>query len=320
MTRVEDTAFTCSMCLDIFTDPMECENCHNNYCKKCCKQIKKCPLCMIEPLKVRENVTLKRILMDLKFICPNNCGGSFTKSDIDNHIKECQLPLLYCSICLFQGNKDKFWLHITENHKEEIITSFAKQSPNAFITNNSNQQPLSQLAIEKNAYPMEKSLPYPSQQISSINDIKQINRTQTIPQSNYNNNTRINDPNYPSINDISDKETQKYFLGSNGIYYCYQPSNLNCGCCNGVCAEGNCLCKHCMNLNMKIKRLNKGDLINKAGKVSRYSMNFYYCGEKYLDQKKNVVGFVFQQEVFCNYPHDPCPNCQSLNSILKKYL
>ena len=100
------------------------------------------------------------------------------------------------------------------------------------------------------------------------------------------------------------------YLATNGLYYCDKKTNLNCGCCSGICSIGNCLCVECMNYNKKIKNLKDSFLINKAAKAAKYKRKYksYYCYTYYAEEK------------LCKYPNDPCFECQILTKLMKKYL
>jgi hypothetical protein len=124
-----------------------------------------------------------------------------------------------------------------------------------------------------------------------------------------NNNNNNNNNNYYYDENSLPVKGDKY-LASNGLYYCDKKTNLNCGCCSGICSKGNCLCVDCMNYNKKIKKLNDIILINKAAKAAKYKKKYksYYCNTKYTNEK------------ICHYPNEPCFECQILTKLMKKYL
>ena len=108
------------------------------------------------------------------------------------------------------------------------------------------------------------------------------------------------------------------YLASNGLYYCDNQTNLNCGCCDGICHLGSCLCINCMNKNKEIKGLKDKYLINKSGKAAKYKINSYYCKHTFFTTlKKNRSDF---DKSFCYPPNEPCPDCKVLTKLMNKYL
>ena len=94
--------FECCICNERFEDPIECIKCHNNFCKKHFDEYKnECPICRVSPFQSIENYWLKRTIANLDSICK-------------------------CSICEYEGDRDLFWNHLLDNHKNEIIQHFNK--------------------------------------------------------------------------------------------------------------------------------------------------------------------------------------------------
>ena len=109
-----------------------------------------------------------------------------------------------------------------------------------------------------------------------------------------------------------------YYLETNGLYYCDKKTNLNCGCCDGICHLGSCLCIKCMNRNKEFKHLNKKYLINKSGKASKFKINSYYCNQEFFTTLSKNRSFLDKSK--CYPPNQPCPDCQILTKLMKKYL
>ena len=118
--------------------------------------------------------------------------------------------------------------------------------------------------------------------------------------------------------DVLNKNDNKKYLASNGLYYCYNKTNLNCGCCDGICHLGSCFCVDCMNKNKEFKGLKQKYLINKSGKAARYKVKSYYCKHHFFTTlKKNRSDF---DKSFCDPPNEPCPDCKVLTKLMNKYL
>ena len=126
--------FNCKRCgkfpsnLTIYT----CQNyingkeCGFNYCFTCVSKIPKCCnyKCGGSKIKILENHPISRLLKNAKKLnkC-TSCGGHFeTEEDLKSHIKSCNGSKYACKFCDFcEIDMDKFWKHMTENHKSDVI-------------------------------------------------------------------------------------------------------------------------------------------------------------------------------------------------------
>ena len=98
---MEIKTFECSICLEKLKNPVECNYCHNNFCKEHVDKLRECPLCKKSP-RFKENIWLKRELENIDF---------------------CK-----CILCNFEGGKNEFYIHLMEKHKTEIINKFNSNS------------------------------------------------------------------------------------------------------------------------------------------------------------------------------------------------
>ena len=99
---MDKKTFECSICLEKLKNPVECNNCHNNFCKEHVSKFTNCPLCKKSPFSFKDNVWLKRELENIDF---------------------CK-----CTECDFEGDKNVFFIHLMEKHKTEIIDNFNSNS------------------------------------------------------------------------------------------------------------------------------------------------------------------------------------------------
>lgn len=78
-------------------------------------------------------------------------------------------------------------------------------------------------------------------------------------------------------------------LGKNGKYYCGQRiEGPRCGCCDGYCGPINgCNCDACMMLDIELRKLPQGCLVNNQGRLAQInSTNGYYsCGVDMMGMK-----------------------------------
>lgn len=132
MTQLDPENFMCSISMEILDDPVCCVKCINNFCKKCAKQLKQCPFCKASPFKFEENRQLKRLLANLTFVCPNNCGKVFkSEKERDEHVLNCDFSPFQCSFCdKLLKSEDMFWIHLVDEHKTNIIQTHNKKDKN----------------------------------------------------------------------------------------------------------------------------------------------------------------------------------------------
>ena len=320
--------FECSICCEIFDKPVECLKCYNNFCKKHVEGFKNvCPLCKNKPFNYRENVWLSRTIsnMDLSF---------------------------KCTICGYEGDKNSFWSHLIESHKNEMINHFNEH-------NNKNKNKIS--IIEKN---IKESIHLPTknefQIINNSNkaqdninnkfegknniyesfeqnnniDFDEINRKQTMNMkikhekfprrfsmpSNKNNpkiqNSNVDNESGP--NEFSNKNNSNE---RNKIHYCNKNNEfIRCNCCSDhICKPGNCLCVNCMKYNIIKLNLKNGELINRAGKIAKFFKGKFYCDSEYESIFENVMGMKFINHSKCHFPADSCNDCKVLNKFKDLY-
>ena len=85
--KIFENSLTCSICSDIFINPMMCMNCQNVYCKACIDDWKKksikCPNRCENP-NYNKSISTSEMLSKLKFIC-NKCDNVINYDDMKNH-------------------------------------------------------------------------------------------------------------------------------------------------------------------------------------------------------------------------------------------
>ena len=292
-------SFECPICIERFIEPIECLSCNNNFCKKHVKGFNDvCPVCRASPFSYRNNVWLSRAISNFNF--PYKC-----------------------SLCDFEGHEESFWLHLIEQHKNNIINYFNKKK-NLGNSNNININSVNKTPETKK----ESQMKYPDFQVLNQNNslclgtnthrVKNPN-IQKLPQDNNINPNQRYRPN--EINDSKNISplTQRNY---NKLYFCNKRNNdIPCNCCpDHICKEGNCMCVKCMRYNTNKLNLNKGELINKAGKIANLYKGSYFCGVQYETIIENVIGTKFKKQSQCQYPLESCANCKVLNIFKDKYL
>jgi hypothetical protein len=81
----------CSICQEVFYEPVQCQSCQNCFCKECIlswmKKSKACPFKCEKP-EYKENRFVNNILSILKFKCDNGCDKEIQYSEITKHYEE----------------------------------------------------------------------------------------------------------------------------------------------------------------------------------------------------------------------------------------
>ena len=114
----------CKRCNQFLEHPYFCVNCNNNFCYDCIKNSKICFKCKKNPTKFEKNITIERLLNNVKPIC-RFCKCEFkNKKEIMEHKKIHNLCL--CKFCGFfeTDNNNEFWNHLFNEHKNEILINF----------------------------------------------------------------------------------------------------------------------------------------------------------------------------------------------------
>ena len=297
----DDNEFICPICCCILKEPIECEKCNKSFCKKCVEAIKKnnkknnkkdlCPFCNNE-WKLIENKVFEEILYSaLKFRCKKckSCFNSQEKFDI--HITKCKK--YKCKICHQENEYEDYIRHLLLSHKDLVIENF-NQKDNS--NNNKNKGNPNNF---KSVFPLGQD--YQKIDYKDGEYINYWHLHNEIPKPN----DELEIPNNMNLAD-------------NNLYYCGKKTNLNCGCCDGICKKGNCICVECMEFNKKVKFLSPYYLINKKARAARLDNGKFRCCYKYLN-KINLNGNIMEKKTQCKFPNNPCPQCQILNKLQKKY-
>ena len=119
----------CLKCHGVLKNPYECKQCRKSFCYDCIKNDKKCFYCGISPPNFKENITFNRIIINdgVKPVC-ENCQMVFNdEKDLKFH--KCKAKIFKCKICSNFESKEneKFWEHIKNNHKNELLKEFASE-------------------------------------------------------------------------------------------------------------------------------------------------------------------------------------------------
>lgn len=108
--------WSCLLCKELFTNPVECTTCHDLFCESCVIQTSKCPRCQSSASWV-QNLPIRRILQEMMVRCKHSlCSKLLRKDDLASHELTCDLALIACknsSSCGLICRKD-LDLHYTQ--------------------------------------------------------------------------------------------------------------------------------------------------------------------------------------------------------------
>lgn len=92
--------------------------------------------------------------------------------------------------------------------------------------------------------------------------------------------------------------------GTSGRFHCGEPSDINCGSCDGRCGPNSgCQCTSCMKLDIEFNNLPDGYVYNHDGVLCQLVKDKFFCGIR------------LGNAVFCEPEHHSCTPCGRLSSV-----
>ena len=346
-------SFQCSICTEIFVNPVECLNCGNIYCYDCFMKVQKaaekineegkCPLCSNSPFIFFFNEAIKRLVSKMEVTC-KKCSKSFPYSVYQKHKLKCKIYI--CKICdkkFFEENSLINHYNNEKLHKDYIISVMnivEKNNPDELLKkvqkdlnvdniNDSNlilKNSLDSISSSLNLNKFEKIdesirlLKVELKPIYTQEEIRQIKFLDLISykeeNSKVNNNIIEYLYDFNILNRLSNKS--KYYKNED-LIYCGQNNQIQCKCCkNHLCIPGNCMCFNCMNLNKRFHKINSKYLINKKGRVCKFDKCFN-CNISYKKINKDSDGNVYSKIINCINKNKCCEDCKCINKIYGYY-
>ena len=127
----------CSLCDEIFRNPVRLKSCGHTYCLNCILEHSKhnfnCPLCQVNFTKndIRIDIIATNIINDLKLYCINKgCHWKGKLSAFESHIKN----------CYFNPNKiPEYIKNLLDNEKANSKEKNAKESSHNYLGNESDE-------------------------------------------------------------------------------------------------------------------------------------------------------------------------------------
>jgi len=314
--KIGEDTITCPICTLIFDDPVECINCHNNFCRRCVEKIKEtsvkhnknfeCPLCKKE-FKYQKNTQFELIFNQMHLICPKCQTSIIGYNNYKNHV--CQK--YSCKICeLILNNEEKLFEHFEEKKHNKIITFyFDKNNVNNEKWEDIFQKEIMELKNEKENLINYKNFLYEEKK----KDIKNIDdKNKILDKNNINNETQIIA--YKDAKEVHEfqnflniKSEQnfdkifKIYLCGNERFENFQKSQIFLDACG----------------NEKPKGIDKSKSLNIPAKCKfSEKYNLYYC------YKNSNLNCNCCQNHICQPGNCICKDCMKVNINyhgLKKY-
>ena len=134
---MDENQFKCFIHKGILENPYQCTNmnCQKIFCKDCIVNYSGnlCPNCHTEK-KIAPHTGLF-LKIKTKYKKCEKCEKYFEQSEIDQHLKNCNINIIKCCFCNFIGEKKFFFEHYIKKHGDILID---KSEKNNIIINNNN--------------------------------------------------------------------------------------------------------------------------------------------------------------------------------------
>jgi len=263
--------FDCSICLSTCNNAVESVCCGNLYCQECTGTIYQCPTCRREPFQAVPNRVLRKAIGKLEVAC-SKCQQMVQRGNVTDHELICPMSVYSCSRdgCSFEGVEDEFWQHLHTAHKRHVLNMY---------TNNDRKLNEATTSTKSCADAATQTFMNKSALANSAGHLVQVSKF-------------------------------------NLKFYCGQRLTQPCGCGSVTRLFGNqgaggdhtvcgpsygCNCLACMELDLQIRTLPKGSLVNRIGNVScRDEFGHFFC-------KREQEGSV------CGDDNFQCQCCKSLD-------
>lgn len=232
--------FHCGICSDYFNDAIETACCHNLACESCFINQANCPWCKCSEMKYTSSYPIRRIVSNLPTNCPD-CEMAMKRRELPTHTLSCPKRKISCPFCYTIFIKDTLSSHLFHSHEEAVLNKLLDTDQTRYIVSINDKGVLSNDGFhQENAMNAQEDL---------IGE--KLNRDRNIAR-----------------------------LGVNGKYYCGGRNNTCKECCGGVCGPyDGCNCTGCMELDVKTRKLPKGYLVNREGRICRrYENGTVFCG------------------------------------------
>lgn len=121
----------CHICDDYAHNAVETHCCRQVFCKSCIVELsqngKPCPKCKTLHVVYRCNQTARRQISEIEETCPNQCGETILKDSHRQHAKICKLRTYYCTQedCTFAGFEGRFLEHMISVHRRLVLVTFS---------------------------------------------------------------------------------------------------------------------------------------------------------------------------------------------------
>ena len=271
---------SCPVCMELSRDAVESDCCGHAFCDACADLIKnkqnECPLCKESPFACHEGKLIRRMISGIKVACPNEkCEQKVANADLPQHLEYCLFSAAKCRVCGEKGLNKEIVQHSIEKHEGETQRALIDyhSSTKSRVTTSTKDSKLSQAS-----------------KVGEISPITEL----AVQQKN--------------------RSGKMAAMGTSGKYYCGGPLRFKCSCCDGSCGTTNGEnCVDCMELDMRLRGLRKGFLVNSGGVICRVDLSSktVYCGIllSSFGASRCVVGNTCK---FCGNLQKTLPRYQSL--------
>lgn len=248
----------CPLCLDFAKDAQETQCCKQIFCKKCLEQLpeNKCPCCDSSVfLKYDPSIVAQRLINSIRQACPNNCGEYPSRVDIDKHLQICPRRVYQCvgkECAGVEGLEGDFIKHLIDVHKRRVINSALEW--------------LSEEGENTDGSMATKELPCPEPSCDFTGNGQTFGQHLFVQHGDdlkYLSNIFIGTQ--PKLRNQAGSDIT---MGRNGKFYCKKKLNNGYICEPSVEGQENQPnCGYCMKIDMSIRQLAYGQLVNRDGQI-----------------------------------------------------
>ena len=316
--------FRCPICLELSREAVEVECCGKVFCDQCLKGVngRACPHCRHQNFVSHPSLSVRRALASPITDCPNACGFSANVRELDAHVtKMCPKRQITCPApdCDFSSAKDVFALHIAAEHGQQVVEHAGRlfdddddddDDLEAFATVVNESGRTARLGANGKYYcgaerPCEclKTGQTNKKEVPSFGRSAEAVSRPAPSAFNFSTAAVIGGPSNlssssaPSLVEDASPDTAAPIE---------PPPSRMCGYLNG------CNCVACMRMDIKMRGLAKGWLVNSAGSPCKTSpvTKLFYCGRRRFQEDSDSC----RMDAYCGPRQGPqCPACVTVH-------
>ena len=287
----------CPLCLDFANLAVETNCCSQVYCQKCLCELgdKKCPNCQEENVTSSPNNVVRKMVANIPTVCPNECGETTTKGEVEKHLEICSKRVFSCPSkdCQFTGFKEAFVKHLNTVHERAMlhnVTEWLKvrvepplpeeQMVCCFSCDfESGKNAMRTHIIEEHGYELASAMKHTNYMSCFIANCSFVGTRDAVQEHIMETHERELASAMKHMSYISDTEPfiirnikgRQVEMADNGKFYCGKSDSI--GYHKQSCTSSSMSnCADCMKMDVLLRNLPYGSLVNKNGRICRTNL------------------------------------------------